>query len=30
MKFGGKKFGDLKYTCIGNVIEIVSVGDKTW
>ena len=28
--FGGKKFGELKFICIGNVMEIVKIGEKTW
>ena len=29
-KFGGKNFGELKSICIGNVMEIVKIGKKTW
>ena len=29
-KFGGKNFGELKSICIGNVKEIVKIGEKTW
>ena len=29
-KFGGKNFGKLKSICIGNVMEIVKIGKKTW
>ena len=25
-----KNFGELKSICIGNVMEIVKIGDKTW
>ena len=29
-KFGGKNFGKLKSIYIGNVMEIVTIGKKTW
>ena len=29
-KFGGKNFGNLKSICVGNVMEIVKIGEKTW
>ena len=29
-KFGRKNFGELKSICIGNVMEIVKIGKKTW
>ena len=29
-KFGRKNFGELKSISIGNVMEIVKIGDKTW
>ena len=28
--FGGKNFGELKSICIGNVMEIVKIGEKSW
>ena len=29
-KFGRKNIGELKSTCIGNVMEIVKTDEKTW
>ena len=29
-KFDGKNIGELKSICIGNVMEIVKIGEKTW
>ena len=28
-KFGGKNFGELKSICIGNVMEIMKIGENT-
>ena len=29
-KFGRKNYGEFKFICIGDVMEIVKIGKKTW